>query len=248
MMNKNTKTEPPIIHSPGTKNKDYNETNPCWNLAQCISKRAKSKSLLKTTIVLCNNVKDSITENCLSSMGIPYVALGKDIKDWDNILKMELVLNYIEKYQPLQVLYMDSIDVVVVGDIGKCDCVLEEHKCKMLFSSETKFYPRCPSLMNVEEFEKEKSPNQYFALNAGCWIGYSEFLAKVLKEALSMDMSHYKEKNSRHLEEYRITKSDQFRWHILYQKHYPDIKLDHFCEIFQSLYLHEHSDFHFKLL
>lgn len=248
MINKNTKTKPPIVHSPGTKNKDYNQTNPCWNLAKCISKRAKSKIPSKTTIILCNNVTDSVTENCLELMGIPYVALGKNVKTWNNILKVELVLNYIEKYRPSQVLYMDSVDVVVVGEMEKCDDILKDKNCKMLFSSETSFYPKCSSLESIENFEKEKSPNEYFALNAGCWIGNTDFLIEILKEALHMDMDYHKKKNSKELEEYRITKSDQFRWHILYEKYYPEIKLDHFCEIFQSLYLHDHSNFHFKLL
>lgn len=248
MINKSTKTRPLIIHSPGTKNKDYEKTNPCWNLAKCISRRAKSKILSKTTIILCNNLEDSVTEYCLKSMVVPYVVLGKEFKNWNNILKIELILNYIKKYCPEQVLYMDSIDVVVLGEMEKCDHILEEKNCKMLFSSEKKFYPKCPSLENVENFEKEKSPNEYFALNAGCWIGNCEFLVRVLSEALYMNMDEHKKKNSKYLEEYRITKSDQFRWHILYERYYPEIQLDHFCQIFQSLYLHNYSDFYFKLL
>jgi hypothetical protein len=248
MINKKTGTSAPIIHSPGMSNPDYDDTNECWGFFCRVAEKANSKSPSDTEIVVCNNMEEPVAEKCLNSMGLKYTALGKDIKNWDNILKIQLVLDHISKCEAEQILYFDSRDVVVVGDISHCDDILDRRQCSMLFNAETKFYPKCPSLKGTEMFERQRSPNEYFALNAGCWIGKTEFLKDALEDALDMDLSRHLSENKGAIEEYRIIKSDQLRWHLLYERLHPKIKVDHRCEMFQNIYLHKRSDFFFRLL
>lgn len=248
MINKKTGTSAPIIHSPGMSNSDYEKTNSCWGVFRKMSKRAVSKSPCKTEIVVCNNMKEPIVEACLNSIGIKFLPLGKKEKIWNNILKIQLVLEHISKCEAEQILYIDSRDVVVVGDIAQCDGILEKYSCRMLFGAETNFYPKCPSLEQTEVFERQMSTNDYFALNAGCWIGDKEFLKTVMREALDIDLTGHLSENRGAIEKYRITESDQFRWHLMYERHQPEIKVDHRCELFQNIYLHKRSDFYFKSL
>jgi hypothetical protein len=248
LTNKRTNTKPSIIHSPGMANSDYFKTNSCWSIIEKLSKKAKSNSPKKTSVILCNNIDDSVAEQCLKRIGIDHLVLGKQVEKWNNLYKLKLIVDYLEKSKPEQILYVDSTDVLVIGDITECDNILQKNKCKMIFNAELKFYPQCPSLKCNEEFEIRTSPNEYFALNAGCWIAESDFLLSVLEEILNMDMTSHVIENKGKIEEFRITKSDQFRWHILYKKYYPKIKLDHKCDIFQNIYLHNHFDFFQKML
>lgn len=227
--------------------KDYDLTNPCWGRFLSMSERAKSRPMGRTEVVLCNNIENSLAERCLKRMGLNYVRLGMGIRKWNNIMKAELLYDYLELSRPEQVLYLDSTDVVPVGDMSSCDTALDEAGCGMLFSAETRFYPQCPSLSGVERFERSTSPNEYFALNAGCFLARGDFLRGVLPDFFAVDIERHLEENKGALEPIRVSGSDQFRWHILYKTHHPLITLDHYCRIFQTAYLHKASDFGFKI-
>lgn len=247
MINKKTGTNPPIIHSPGMANFNYKETNSCWELFKNISKRSKSRNAQRAKIVLCNNLNSTETENCLTELGLSFLVLGKDIKNWNNILKVKLIYESLKNISEDYIIYLDSTDVCITGDIFNSIEVLEKNKCEILFNAELQFYPSCPSLDPIEQFEKNNSNTDYFALNAGCWIAKKEFLEPILNELLNMNVEDHLLKNKGYIEEFRITGSDQFRWHILYQKYFPQIKVDENCDLFQNIFLHKFSDFAIKI-
>lgn len=248
MINKKTKSRPAIIHCPGMNNPNNEKALECWRIFRSISKNAKSRQPADTEIVLCTNKVDSEAETCLKSCGMNYTILGRDIRDWRNAYKINLIFEHIKTCNSKQILYIDSFDSILVSDICICDKILSEKKCKMIFGSETEFYPRCPSLYEVEMFEKTISPNEYFALNSGCWVGETAFLRTILDDMVEIEIgiSEHLKKNKGHIDERRITNSDQFRWHIAYKKHYPKIQLDHYCKLFQNICFHEKNNFCFK--
>jgi hypothetical protein len=191
---------------------------------------------------LCNNLEESAAENSLKNSGLEYTVLGKNVQNWDNMHKIKLVLDHMDKTRAKNILYMDSADVVVVGNLVPCVGLFENMDCEIVFNAELKFYPSCPSLNNIEQFEKAVSPNEYFALNAGCWMGRKNFVRKMLEELLLIDINEHLEKNRGFIEDWRISKSDQFRWHLMHRKYHPKIKLDHGCLIFQNIFLHKPGD------
>jgi hypothetical protein len=179
----------------------------------------------------------------LKKIGCDYTVLGKEIKNWNNLYKVDLISKYLEKTDSETILYLDSTDVLVVGDID--ESILKKKKCKMLFNAELKFYPSCPSLEEEERFEKSVCENQYFALNAGCWMGEVSFVKKIIQDFFDLDLEieNHVEENKNKLEKIRITNSDQFRWHILYKKNFPEIQIDSRCELFQNIFMHSKTDF-----
>lgn len=246
-MNKKTRTNPPIIHSPGMANLNYKETNSCWEMFKNISKKANSRSPRETKIVLCNNLATTEAEKCLSNLGVSFIVLGKEIENWNNLLKVELILNNLNEIYEDNIMYLDSTDVCIIGDIYNSIEVLEKNNCDMLFNAEKQFYPSCPSLDSIENFEIKMSDTCYFALNAGCWIAKKEYLRRILPELLEINVDKYLLESYGHIEPFRISESDQFRWHILYKKHHPRIKVDKNCELFQNVFLHKHNDFILKV-
>lgn len=248
MINRRTKGRPAIVHSPGMANPDYELTNPCWRHALKISQKTKSNQPEDTEIILCNNLRESVAEYSLKNAGLRFTVLGKEIRDWDNMKKVKLVLDHLKESETKNVLYMDSTDVVIVDDLAPCIERFSNENCEILFNAELKFYPSCPSLSEIEEFERKISPNEYFALNAGCWIGRREFVTDVMEELLDIEINEHIEANRGFLDEWRVSKSDQFRWHLLYHRHSPRIKLDHECSIFQNVFLHGSGDLGLSLM
>lgn len=242
MINQKTKTKPSIIHSPGMSNPYYYKTNSFWPHALKISNKISSIKKGNLEIILCNNLKNPLTELNLKKIGIEYTVLGKEIKQWNNIYKVKLIKDYLYKTKSKFILYLDSTDVLIIRDLE--ETILSKKSCKMLFNAEVKFYPSCKSLYKEEEFEKSISPNEYFALNAGCWIAEVDFLKKVIVDFINIDkkIDKYIDANES-LNKEKIINSDQFRWHILYKKNYPNIKIDNMCDFFQNIFLHSEKDF-----
>lgn len=224
-------------------NENHASMNPCWPDFLSMSRGASSRQPERTTIVLCNNLEDSVAERCLRGMGLEYVKLGGGVKEWDNTFKSRLMEEYLVGHSGGQILYIDSKDVVVVGDLSVCDTALERLGCGMLFSAEEKFYPRCATLASVESFERSVSPNEYFSLNAGCLLADAGFLKEAIGDFWKIDIQDHVRKNKGTLASYTVAHSDQFRWHLLYERYHPQIRLDHGCELFQTTFMHTHADF-----
>lgn len=243
MINLRTGGSPIIVHSPGMGRPDHAERNPCWGGFVSLSERSSSSSPSGTTVVLCNNLGDSVAERCLRRMGVGYVRLGEGLSEWNNLKKVRLMGEYLKGHRGGQILYIDSSDVVVVGDLSRLDGLLGRLGCGMLFSAETEFYPSCPGFGDLESWERSVSPNDYFALNAGCWLADPSFLVSLIREFWRLDLSAHLEASRGVLQYHTVAKDDQFRWHLIYRMFRPSVRLDHGCDVFQTTFLHSPSDF-----
>ncbi|NIQ15564.1 MAG: hypothetical protein GTO02_14550, partial [Candidatus Dadabacteria bacterium] len=121
------------------------------------------------------------------------------------------------------ILSSDSSDVVVVGDLLNIVQKFESFDCEMVFNAEKNIWPTDLS-KNMIEFEKARAGDYIFAfLNAGLWIGKTDFVKRVIRE-----MFTYKFKT-------KHTMSEQIYYKFLQFHHPDDIKLDYKCQIFQNI-------------
>lgn len=222
IINKLYNTRPSIIHSPGRI-----EYSPLWNQISKLKNKFKTKPD-NLEIVTCNSgiaarsldgYSLGTFENSLN--GIEHHVLGKDIgKKWNNVKKIELLVEFLSILKSEFVLYADSSDAVLVGDLNETLNHFKNTPCKMIFNAEKNFWP--PTMKNQKEFEQNvaKPPFQY--LNAGVWIGETKFCEKVFKLALANNPTN-------------MPNSEQMRIKPVYKKLHPEIQIDDTCQIFQSV-------------
>jgi hypothetical protein len=144
------------------------------------------------------------------------VAMGKEIANWKNSLKIQLTIEFLEKTKSDYILSADSSDVVVYSFNNIIES-FENKKCQMLYNAELYCYPN----RNNSEIEKSKFEKPFYHLNAGVWIGKREFALDFYKELLIAVNEE--------------TISDQGCIREIYLRYYPKILIDDKCSIFQTL-------------
>jgi len=168
-----------------------------------------------------NSPQESFFEKSLKVHGIGrYVILGREVRDWNNTLKITLTLDHLKRTPPGReyVLWADARDVVFLDGPGRILDVFLQQDCDLFFSSTSWFFPDCPELKAFAESVPEARGVQTKYLNAGFMVARRNFLVRVLEEAvpyigraLSGFMPH----------------SDQVIFTELHRKHYPRIRVDY---------------------
>lgn len=216
-------TYPSIIHSPGRI-----AYSPLWNRIANLQTKATvvPKDL---TIVTCNSGSAStfVTKNGYklgsfekSLNGLPHVILGEGCNNWTNVKKIEILFEFLGEGRTKYTLYVDSADAIMVGDPA---VVLEKFKsmqCRMLFNAEKNFWP--PEMNELKSFEEGVAKHPFCYLNAGAWIGETEYCKELF--ALAKLQSPPGRPHS-----------EQARIKPLYPELHPDVKIDDTCEIFQNI-------------
>ena len=138
-------------------------------------------------IILCwDKPNKPYTAKSLDYLGITdYVILGQGTENWQNVFKIDLVLEYLTKECKTEyILHLDAADVLICDDPQiLLNRFLEEFNCGVLFNAETESH--WPNEVQSEEveFEKNTYSGKYCHLNSGCFIGRRDATIKMMQEA-----------------------------------------------------------------
>jgi hypothetical protein len=223
---------PIVIHSPGIKLPNSKRWFDFLDL-RC----NKFFELKDVTIITWNNCQKGPLEESLDSMKIKYVVMGKEIKKWNNIFKIKLTNEALERVTTKYTIGLDSCDVIVLDDPNKIVSRFKRMNCKMLFNSQSCCYPRKDSKgQNYDFVEYENSlienrgiDNCY--LNAGAWVGETDFCIKFFNKCEDI----LENNNFNREEEVYWTISDQAYIRKTFMLFGDCVKLDYNNFIFQVI-------------
>jgi hypothetical protein len=256
------RTQPIVIHAPGftaakvlySGIEDYYRRNPLWVAIQRCYKKSKPKRIEPedmgdlTIITWNNNQEKGFLEECLDRMGVPYLVLGRGIKEWRNIYKVNLTCEVLGDIKTKYVMGLDSYDVLLLDSPGEVVRRFEGFSCEILFNAVSKFYPDCHKFelagerfitRDWEEFQGRISNSYWRYLNAGAWIGKTSFCRRFFADCLSrkteelVDAGKLPFKKGAYHQ--KLTDSEQTALNWTFQDYFPQVQLDYNCEIFLNL-------------
>lgn len=229
IVNKKFKTEPILVHAPGIKINRLKVWEKVLNWSKNIQANYQKPEDLEIITYnnknnqSINNKKLGNFEESLIRCGIKeFTVLGKQVVNWKNKIKISLLKNHIKNCNKKYILSSDSTDVLLINNIESMIEKFLKMKCDMLFNAETLVWPT-DLHKNILEFEEKTCIEGSKYLNAGLWIGKTEYVKKLLAS------------NAKIIWTKKHPNSEQIYWKHQYFYNYPNIKIDNKCEIFQGL-------------
>jgi hypothetical protein len=252
LYNKLQKSFPIIAHGPGPQGK-----KPIQQIAEEVlnEKNLPIFEMPKDlTIITWNNSNNKgMLEKNLDLLGLDYAVLKKT--NWKNIDKIHLVAKFLCEVKTKYVMGLDAFDVVVLGNLREALRIFKSQDCKMLFNAAFYSYP---NIINFKKDEKETFKGGAFKyLNAGAWIGETEFCKSFFNKVSDNTVSRKKEMMLKCANFPRdivsaISWSEQF--HIRHElSNFKEIGIDVNCLIFQIVHSNimkylenrDHRQFHY---
>jgi hypothetical protein len=255
-----SQTSPLIIHAPGLQHSRekiivHMSSNHYW--------MPIVKNWEKEPLSLCRKeTKDELTiitwnstgvkgycEKSLEKIGLDYLCLGKDVKNWQNVNKITTALENIDSIKTPYVMALDCFDVIVLRDPYEAVEKFKTMDCDMLFNGEKNYYPdyglRATGNYAItdkwKEFEISMAKSEWMFLNSGAFIVktefYKEFLIKCLErydaiingaESLPLPQDPLYKKYP----DFKIRNSDQLIAHWMHYDYYPRIQVDYKMDVF----------------
>jgi hypothetical protein len=207
-----------------------------WNKLIKISNKNKFNFNIKeATIITWSNQENQPLEKCLNNMNICYKKLGTEIKDWNNITKITLTKNYLEKIKTKYVIGLDCCDVLILKNPNIIIEKFKKNNCKMLFNSQCICYPKNDingKPYDFVDFENRINKNKYknCYLNAGCWVAETDFCKEFYNKC-----EYILKNNNLNKKEIYWKISDQAYIRKAFMSFEKEIKLDYKNEIFQVI-------------
>lgn len=226
-------TEPVVLHANGGVGMPVLERA----LAKLLREpaRPRRRGAAVTVLTYNNSGADTPVERSLRHLGVPVRVLGRGIpaSRWRNPAKIALTLKELDAVRTPFVMTVDSFDAVVLEDPSVAVERFERgFDCELLYSAEKKSYPDDPALTRFEKALPEARGTPFKFLNAGAMIGRTGYLKKALARLTrEIDVMEFA--------------SEQLLIRWLYQRRYPEIKIDARCRIFQTLCRCSARDFSF---
>jgi hypothetical protein len=188
-------------------------------------------------------------EISLDKLGLDYLVLGKNVRNWRNVNKITTALEVIDSIKTPYVMALDSFDVIVLRDPYEAVEKFRTMDCDMLFNGEKNYYPDYGLMVTGnysitdkwKKYEISMAKSAWKYLNTGALFAktqfYKEFLINCLqcynkineeRELLPLPKDPFYKKNR----DYQISNSDQLIAHWLHHDFYPRIKIDYQMKIF----------------
>jgi len=193
------------------------------------------------TILTINTMKEkSLFEQSLDYLGIKnYVVLNEKFSgEWRHTLKIRFILNYLRsgKCKTKYLLYCDAFDCLLKDDPNLVLDLFKKHNADLLFCA-TSSKRRFRFIPEIFEWTKTVATKSGRYLNAGAFIGKTDFILGVFEEAeRHLDPnSNFKEGTIRlcdELPEFPEGYSDQLILRYLHKQFYPRMDVDYINRIF----------------
>lgn len=136
------------------------------------------------TIITWNNTGiKGCCELSLDKLGLDYLVLGKNIRNWRNINKITSALEVIDSIKTPYVMALDCFDVIVLRDPYEAVEKFKAMNCDMLFNGEKYFYPDYGLMATGyysitdkwKNFEANIEKSVWKYLNSGALLAKTEF-------------------------------------------------------------------------
>jgi hypothetical protein len=164
-----------------------------------------------------------VFERSVENCGLRCQVLGSGIGSaWSNLMKLDLMIDFLEQAEARYVLAADSTDALLVGDPGEILRRFLTGEADVVFNGEKNCWP--PDLPDLQEWEEEIGQPPFTYLNAGLWIGRRE---------ACLDLYYLARRWSEKLDSH--PHCDQTRLKLAYRELYPGVVVDHRCEMFQNI-------------
>lgn len=178
----------------------------------------------KLTVVFVSNLKEKGSgPRSLDYFGIPYRILGSKVDKWSNSLKIKFLNDELSNIKTKYFMLLDSSDIFVINDLSQLLSRFEALNCQMLLNAGQNLWPYWLDVMKEYQTfcdqvgDEMKTDHRY--VNTGAIIAETEFYKDIAK---TFDVN-----------EAPLSGDDQSAFYPLYKQHYPRIKLDYHCNIFQ---------------
>ena len=170
-----------------------------------------------------------VLERCLDWRGVPYVTLGSTLESWRNCYKIFLTADALTRVTSRYVMALDADDVLVLSPL--CDIleIYREFNCDIVFGAEKQSWPDVPSLAR---FDRSIAESAYCHLNSGAWIGRTDAALRFFRECQHEDVGEVLKGKTNMTSLY----DDQGLTRMTFRRHYPHVRLDYQCRLFQSLF------------
>lgn len=135
-------------------------------------------------LITWNNKNKRILEKSLNILRCPHTVMGRNITDsqWRNVVKIQLTNEFLENVDTKYVMGVDAFDALFIKHPNHVIKRFQALNVPMLFNASSMHGLTFQS----EQLEWEKSlyPDRVFRyLNAGVWIGETEFVKKFFQRA-----------------------------------------------------------------
>lgn len=225
IINKLHGTYPILAHAPGKLDKVH-----CWNELLDL----KNYSPLLTgpvdnlTIIVFNNgaavgYNDKpmgLFESSLKSHHISHVVLGANISNWQNSMKIPLLSEGIKCVKTDYVLFVDSSDVFLLGQLKNLIPLFTESGCRAMFNAERIQWPSdLPA--EVLQFERSLCVDRF--LNGGVWLAQTSFVPEITSRCSKITpvTKHHQ--------------SEQVYYKYVLMDLYPEMQVDYQSRMFQCV-------------
>ncbi len=253
-------TSPLIVHAPGLRHNSkkmfiHRALNQYWmpiatNLEKKEPGGCRKETKDNITIITWNNTGiKGCCELSLDNLGLDYLVLGKNIRNWRNINKITSALEVIDSINTPYIMALDCFDVIVLRDPYEAIEKFKTMDCDMLFNAEKIYYPdyglASTGYYSITDkwkiFEANIENNVWKYLNSGALLAktefYKEFLINCLQRynTLNEDRESFplpKDPFYKKYPAYKISDSDQLIAHWMHYDYYPKIKIDYQMKIF----------------
>jgi hypothetical protein len=224
-------------------------------------------------IITCNSqAEPSLTQRCLSTMGVPFHWLGRGIRPWKNAYKLTLCNDFVQNSLSRYVLHLDANDVLLLGSPSEILRRFLTINCELLFNAEVYFYfNECTGFDSDEcvRLGQDIRAHQLSAYSAqaarrrsvdcrcpmhlacndnqfidGIWRGGYTYLNSGCWIGNTDFLKGALPEALRMSQDLKVFRHDQPYMHILHYRYYPQIRIDNHCSIFQSGTLCHDYDFY----
>jgi hypothetical protein len=221
------------IHAPDLERNSHWPKLLRYYLSREARKAAKRSQI---ELITWNNLGDGPLEQCCARNDYSLVVYGKEVTAWSNYLKFTFNIQACRETKAQYVMGCDAHDVIL---LSSPEDILEgflQFNCKMLFNAERYFYPNIPEPV-VQEWKQyeEQRYGGFPYLNAGVWIGETEFVKEFFSECNKVrvhdlfDCSNYRALRK------DFIGCDQSSIHATFPKFWPDVQLDSQADLFLNI-------------
>lgn len=174
-------------------------------------------------------------ERCCEAIGVePVVMRVPDPDVWQNILKIELTLEFLSGCTADYVIGLDAFDVLLLAHpsevVRRYREAFEPAGTRLLFNAACRAWPgpgKGPTDACLS-FELQTFPARDRHLNAGAWVGRTSYVATFWRSVADLVASEKWPREYRHSEQIPVRAA-------AFPGHYPALSLDTGCSIFQHM-------------
>jgi hypothetical protein len=187
------------------------------------------KDLDELTIVTINTrPTPTLLERCFAHLGLRLEVLGRGVRDWSWSYKITLVHEWLRAggCRTPELLYLDGDDVLLIGDPAEVRSRWLQLDSDLLFCNTRGDWPPDVECAKFEDRVYADNDGNHRHLNAGGWIGRTDYIGHCLDEIASAGRTGAAWCHAAH------GFDDQLAWRQLHRREHPRMLVDADCTVF----------------